>query len=291
MSINAVEPTFLRLGGYKMSKGKSISDDDLEGIIINSSVAQVFGKNIDEVLGQEISFTFFVPESSESSNMQDKFKKIESQRKYRIAGVIDSEENVAFIHAKTLEFLGIEKFNTLKVRCSNESIMKTIRDRVIEMGLLVSSLSDIVEQANQVFSVIQIVLMLFGVVALIVSAIGMFNTMTIALLERTEEIGIMKSIGASNAAVSLMFVTEATVMGFLGGLGGVVIGYIGGEVFNISINLVAKRFGGESVDLFYSPPEFVLGIIIFAAVVGFFTGVVPARRASSIDPLDALRYK
>ncbi|MFA5994726.1 MAG: FtsX-like permease family protein, partial [Parcubacteria group bacterium] len=90
---------------------------------------------------------------------------------------------------------------------------------------------------------------------------------------------------------SLMFVTEATVMGFLGGLGGVAIGYLGGEIFNISINLVAKRFGGESVDLFYSPPAFVLGIIIFAAVVGFLTGVVPARRASSIDPLDALRYK
>ncbi|EKE11780.1 MAG: cell division protein FtsX [uncultured bacterium] len=291
LAVNAVEPSFLRLGGYKMKQGKSISDDNQEGIIINSSVAQVFGKTVDDIIGQEITFTFFIPEGVEKAGTQEKFRKVESQSKYKIVGVIEGEDNAAFVHAKTLDFLDIKKFNALKVRCLNDNIMKAIRDKVIEMGLLVSSLSDIVEQANQVFSVIQIVLMLFGVVALIVSAIGMFNTMTIALLERTEEIGIMKSIGASNMAVSLMFVTEATIMGFLGGLGGVVMGYLGGEIFNISINLVARRFGGEPVDLFYSPPEFVLGIIIFAAVVGFFTGVVPARRASSIDPLDALRYK
>jgi putative ABC transport system permease protein len=169
--------------------------------------------------------------------------------------------------------------------------MKVIRDRILEAGLLVSSLSDMVEQAYQVFGVIQIILMMFGIIALIVSAIGMFNTMTITLLERTEEIGVMKSIGASNMAVSLMFMTEATIMGLLGGVGGVVIGYLGGEVFNVAINLIASRFGGESVDLFYSPSFFVIGIIIFASVVGLFTGVVPARKASSIDPLDALRYK
>lgn len=305
--INAVEPSFLRLGGYKMSSGNSISDNDPEGIIISSAAVQIFGKSADEVLGQEINFTFFVPEDTGSSDSADvvdnggsvnssggdleKFKKVESEISYKIIGVIDGEENTAFIHRKTLESLGIKKFDTLKVRSRDDASMKNARDKITEMGLLVSSLSDIVDQANQVFSIIQLVLMLFGVVALVVSAIGMFNTMTIALLERTEEIGIMKSIGASNTAVSLMFVTEATVMGFLGGLGGVAIGYLGGEVFNISINLVAKRFGGESVDLFYSPPTFVLGIIIFAAVVGFFTGVIPARRASSIDPLDALRYK
>lgn len=292
LSINAVEPTFLRLGGYKMSRGKSISDTDPEGVIINSAVAQVFGKSADDILGQEISFTFFIPEDRDDERGgQEKFRKVESDTKYKIVGIIEGEENVVFVHSKTLGSLGIEKFSSLKVRCSNETIMKVIRDKIIERGLLVSSLSDVVEQANQVFSVIQIVLMLFGVVALVVSAIGMFNTMTIALLERTEEIGIMKSIGASNTAVSLMFVTEASIMGFLGGLGGVAMGYLGGKLSNVSINLVAARFGGEPVNLFYSPPQFVLGIIIFAAVVGFFTGVVPARRASSIDPLDALRYK
>ena len=133
--------------------------------------------------------------------------------------------------------------------------------------------------------------MLFGCIALIVSAIGMFNTMTITLLERTEEIGIMKSIGASNSMISWMFIMEATIMGFLGGLVGVIIGWLEGEILNLLINLVAAHFGGESVSLFYSPWWFVAAVIAFSAFVGLLTGLVPARRAAKIDPLEALRYK
>ena len=294
ISINAVKPTFLKLGGYKMNEGESINDENKQGIVINSSVAQIFGSNAIDVIGKEITFAFFVPEKIEGVDVeegQEKLKKVDSDTKYKVVGVIEGEDNLAFLHADTLSDLKIDSLDTLKVRCSSNASMKIIRDEILEMGFLVSSLSDTVEQANQVFGVIQIVLMLFGIIALIVSAIGMFNTMTIALLERTEEIGVMKSIGASNTAVSLMFITEAAIMGFLGGLGGVLIGYLGGEIFNIAINLVASRFGGQPVDLFYSPSVFVVGIIIFAAVVGLFTGVLPARKASSIDPLDALRYK
>lgn len=80
-------------------------------------------------------------------------------------------------------------------------------------------------------------------------------------------------------------------MGLLGGIGGVFLGQLGGEIMNILINLVATRFGGESVDLFYSPGWFIALIIGVGAFVGFFTGFLPARRASSIDPLEALRYK
>ena len=133
--------------------------------------------------------------------------------------------------------------------------------------------------------------MVFGMIALIVSAIGMFNTMTITLLERTEEIGIMKAIGASKSDISLMFVMESTLMGLLGAVGGVVIGYVGGSVINFLVNTIALRFGGEAVSLFYSPMWFVMTVIGFGAFVGFLTGVFPARSASHIDALDALRYK
>ena len=115
--------------------------------------------------------------------------------------------------------------------------------------------------------------------------------MTITLLERTEEIGIMKSIGASDISISMMFFMESAIMGFLGGCAGITIGWLGGLGFNAIINFIAARFGGESVSLFYSPMWFVLSILAFSAIVGFLTGFVPARRASKIDPLDALRYK
>lgn len=80
-------------------------------------------------------------------------------------------------------------------------------------------------------------------------------------------------------------------MGLLGGLGGVALGLIGGHGLNIAINFLAVRLGGTSVNLFYTPNWFILLIVVFAAFVGFLTAIVPARRASQIDPLDALRYK
>lgn len=290
--ILGVKPSFLRLSGFRTMKGDILNDENPEGVVISSSISQIFNKNIDEIIGQEIMFTFFLPSQENSGEkLQSEFEKIASEKKYKITGVIEGDENVIYVHANTLEYLKVNNFTQLKVKCATNEKLGQIRDEILNQGFLVSSLSDTVDQANQVFRVIQLILMLFGIIALVVSAIGMFNTMTIALLERTEEIGIMKAIGASNWSISWMFLMEATIMGFLGGLGGLVLGLVGGKMFNLLINLVAQKMGGQAVNLFFSPLWFIGVIIIFAAVVGFFTGFVPALRASKINPLEALRYK
>lgn len=292
------KPSFLRLGGFKTTKGELLTDNNENGIVISEAVAQVFGKNIEEMLGKEISFTFFIPKAIDSALANDdneqsqvEFERIDNDKKYRIIGTVQGEDNIVYMNSESLNELNIEKYGQVKVKCTNNSEMNAVRDAILEDGLLVSSLSDTVDQAKQIFKIVQIVLMLFGVIALVVSAIGMFNTMTIALMERTEEIGIMKSIGASDGAISIMFFMEATIMGFLGGVAGILIGWIGGKIFNSGINFIATRFGGEEVGLFLSPWWLVVGILVSSAFVGFLTGVVPARRASKTDPLDALRYK
>lgn len=290
-----IKPSFLRLGGFRLSKGETLNDENKKGIIITSAVAQVFGKkDANEMVGEEISFSFFIPKKesgNESEQLQSNFNKVESDGTFKIIGTIEGEDNIVYINADSLENLNISKFSQVKVKCKSQGEMAVARDKILNEGLLVSSLSDTVDQANQIFKIIQIVLMLFGIIALAVSAIGMFNTMTIALLERTEEIGIMKSIGASDMGISMMFVMEATIMGFLGGIMGILLGILGGEVFNYTINFIAARFGGTSVRLFVYPFQLILGILAGSMIVGFITGFVPARRASKIDPLDALRYK
>lgn len=290
-----VSPSFLRLGGIRIAKGDSLSDSNPDGVVITSSVAQVFGKqDAVSMIGEEISFTFFTPKEatdSDSGDLQNNFTRVDLDKKFKIIGTVEGEDNIIYINSNALGDLKIDKFNQIKVKSDSQSAMNATRDNILDEGLLVSSLSDTVDQANQIFKIVQLVLMLFGVIALAVSAIGMFNTMTITLLERTEEIGIMKSIGASDTGVSMMFIMESTIMGFLGGVCGVIIGFLGGQIFNQLINFIASRFGGQSVSLFFSPIWFILAIICFSAVVGFLTGFVPARRASKIDPLDALRYK
>lgn len=308
LAVIGAKPSYFKLGGLKTSQGTLLSDDNITGVIISSAVAQVFGKDINEMMGKEMSFSFFVPKNkvdgvasveaiadsanaSSDAQAQSDFDRVDSETKYKIVGIIDGEDNVIYINMNSLSDLKIDKYAEVKVKARSNGELAAISNSILEYGLLVSSLSDTVDQADKIFSIIQIILMLFGAIALFVSAIGMFNTMTITLLERTEEIGIMKSIGASDGGISVMFFMESAIMGFLGGCAGIAIGWVGGKGFNIVINTVAKRMGGEAVSLFFTPTWFVLLILIFSGVVGFMTGYVPARRASKIDPLDALRYK
>lgn len=291
--VTAADPSYFRLSGLKASEGRLFSNDNKEEIVISAAVAKVFSKSVNELIGQEMTFVFTIPSESAagSGSTTENSKKVESDKKYKIVGSVEGDDNLVYLNYANLDNLGLTNFNLVKVKCQSDRVMPGVRSQIESMNFMVSSLSETVDQANKVFRVIKIVLMLFGVIALIVSAIGMFNTMTIALLERTEEIGIMKSIGASDTAISIMFVMESTIMGFLGGLMGIVIGWLEGVAFNFIVNLIATHFGGQKVSLFYSPLWFISTIIIFAALVGFITGVIPARRASGIDPLDALRYK
>lgn len=299
LPITVVDSNYLKLGGTKLTEGRIINDDEPNGIIISSSVAQIFNKTPAEIIGKEMNFIFFILSDEEENNdkaknekqQKDRQEKYEPKEKLTIIGVLENDDNTVYVNSKIVKDINPKEFAQAKVRCMKSEKMGEISEKITKMGFAVSSLSETVDQANKIFRVVKIVLMLFGVIALVVSAIGMFNTMTITLLERTEEIGIMKAIGASDSMISLMFVMEASIMGFLGGVLGIIIGWLEGEIFNFAVNMVAVHFGGQKVDLFFSPVWFIMSVVIFSAAVGFLTGVIPARRASRIDTLDALRYK
>ncbi|MDR3559464.1 MAG: ABC transporter permease [Candidatus Pacebacteria bacterium] len=295
LSATVVDSEYLKLSGTQLAQGRIINDDEPQGIIVSTSVSQIFGKNAGEIIGKTMTFTFSLPENGNSdqgnSLTATNTKQYASSQPFTVIGVVDSSDSSIYINTRAMKDISISNFDEAKVKCVNSGVMGAVDSQLTQMHFSVSSLSQTVDQANQVFRIIRMVLMLFGVIALVVSAIGMFNTMTITLLERTEEIGIMKSIGASDQMISMMFVMEATIMGLLGGLVGIAIGYLEGKIFNLVINLIASHFGGQQVNLFSSPLWFVSSVIAFSAVVGFITGVIPARRASKIDPLDALRYK
>src|SRR6185369_5129439 len=283
-------PDFMKLSGLRLDRGEMINDGNLHGILVSTTLAKVLEKNGDNILGKTIDLTFFVS-STDKESVQEKLQKIETDSEYKIIGVIPSDENIIYFHSGSLPDNSIDHYSQLKVKSTSSDVMQSVREKIMEEGLLVSSLSDTIGQANKIFSIVQIVLMSFGIIALIVSAIGMFNTMTITLMERTEEIGIMKSIGASDMSISVLFLWESVIMGLLGGISGVELGMAGGFVLNVLVNFLAARLGGVSVNLFYTPNWFIFMIIFFAAFVGLLTALVPARRASQIDPLDALRYK
>ena len=286
-------PSLLKLEGKKMVAGSENFGEKPQAMVISSAFSNLLNISPEEMQGKFVKLSLFLPSGQNlGQDGKEKLERKEIESPYEITGVIENEELSFFVSSEGLEplFPGLE-YSRVKVKCRSSDVLDGVKERMIGENFLVSSLSDTVKEVNNMFRIVKIILALFGTVALLVSAIGMFNTMTVSLLERTKEIGIMKSIGASEKDILLIFLIESTVMGFLGGLSGIVFGVVSGETVNLILNIIARRFGGQATSLFSFPLWFILFIIGFSIFIGFLTGLVPARRASAIDPLDALRSK
>ncbi len=289
--IYGADSSYFSLSGIAPKYGKIYGGDSSDEAVITTAGLNLLNIPVNEAIGKDLSLIFFMDETGEDGVEQIKIAELET--KYKISGIIESNDsNYVFVPLSSFpNDIGIKYYNGLQVKIHKSEYMEKVRDEIINKGFMVSALSDVIDQANKIFKIIQIVLLLFGLVALIISAIGMFNTMTIALLERINEIGIMRAIGATSSNIRWLFIIESTIMGFLGGIGGVAVGLIGGKAVNVGLNFLAKSFGGQPVNLFFSPNWFILFIIIFSALVGFLTGLYPSKKAAGLNPLDALRYK
>jgi len=284
---NFADEDYFKLEGTLLLDGEFYNNDDNNKVLVSQATLLLFNIDLEEAIGKKINFVIF--DEGESTLTRNE---ITLQRDFEIAGIIEEEvSSYVYLPLSLRSEIGTINYSKLKVKVDREENLNLVRENLVEQGYVVSALSDIIEQANQIFKVAQIVLALFGVIALIVSAIGMFNTMTIALLERTQEIGIMKALGATSLDVWEMFLSESVIIGFTGGMGGILIGLMGGEVFNYIINTLAGAFGGNDIDLFFTPLWFGILVAAFSTIVGLITGFYPAKRAASISSLEALRYK
>lgn len=293
--VQGVEPAYLRYAGITTSAGDLFLEEDLadtNSIMISPAVLKLFGIEDDEMdgfIGEQVSLRLLLPANDGS----DRVDEIVIDKQYRIRGITKEEGvlNIMMMLPELRNYVGIEEYERIQVRVIDNENLPLIEANLIESGYRVTALSKTVEQASQIFQGIQVVLAAFGGIALLVSAIGMFNTMTVTLLERTKEIGIMRTIGASPADVKNLFVSESVVVGFMGGLTGIIMGVALGVSVNLLLNFVASQYGGQAVNLFSFPIGFLLFIAIFSSIVGFLTGIFPARRASKLNPLDAIRYE
>ncbi|MHC4605736.1 MAG: ABC transporter permease [Planctomycetota bacterium] len=162
-------------------------------------------------------------------------------------------------------------------------------DAIEDLGFRALTAEDIISGINTLFLVIEGFFLCVGAVGVIVALFGIANTMAMSVLERTREIGIMKALGARKRDILKLFLLEAVWLGILGGS----IGLFGGWVLGIILNIIARGAYDvpERVSLFHVSPLLALGSVLFAVVVSLVAGVLPALRASRLDPVRALRYE
>lgn len=283
--ITAVNADFFNYEDVKIAEGGLFTDDEKK-VLASSSLVKTLGLDNKTILGKDIALSILMPKGEKSNEAVD--------IKLTVSGVVlDNSSSFVYIPQKLLadKFNASTVYTALKVRVKQQDSLANVKREIETTGFSATSVADTVAQINQVFNIIRIVLALFGGFALLVAAIGMFNTMTVALLERTRDIGIMKSIGVDNRDVYLMFLTEAVMISVFGGVVGVLFGYIFSNIINIAVNWVANLVGAEPVTLFSTPVWFAMIVLGFSILVGTSTGLYPSRRAAKLNPLDALRYE
>ena len=287
-SINIINPDFFTLNAKQPVSGRFFNDKDTKKIVVSSVAVDLFNLDKQNILGKSMNYNLTYTEKNATST-----KEVSFGNDFQIVGVVEGTGNNAdiYVDRNDFTFAPILGYQFAKVKVSDSSSLNDVRNQIINKGFVVSSLSDTVDQANKIFQIVQITLGVFGTFALLVAAIGLVNTMTVSLLERTNEIGIMRAIGASPGDIQAIFLVESILIGLLGGVSGVAIGITISEIFNWMFNLLAKYLGGSPVRLFIYPFWFIFFIIVISTIVGLLGGLWPSRRAAKMNPLEALRYK
>lgn len=189
-----------------------------------------------------------------------------------------------------------EGYEQLMVKAADTEVVLDVAEQINNMGYMASTPQSFVQGVNSFFTVLQVIFGGVGAIALLVAAIGIANTMTMAILERTREIGLMKAVGATNRDVLSIFLGEAAGIGLLGGLGGVLVGWLGGQVLNVVaatyLTSQAAQSGGMPTNFGVYTPLWLLGFaLVFSTLVGLLSGLYPALRAATLVPVTALKYE
>lgn len=189
-----------------------------------------------------------------------------------------------------------EGYSQVIVKVQDVEQVLDISDQITEMGFQAFTPQSFVQGINNFYVILQFIFGGVGAIALLVAAIGIANTMAMSILERTREIGLMKAVGATNRDVLGIFLGEAAGIGFIGGLGGVIIGWLAGQGINVIAivflaNQASQQGGPPPSVAVYTPFWLPLFALIFSTIIGMISGLYPALRAATMIPVMALKYE
>jgi putative ABC transport system permease protein len=187
-------------------------------------------------------------------------------------------------------------YNQLVVNVESVDQVLDISDQITQLGYQAYTPQSYVQGINSFFLILQVIFGGVGAIALLVAAIGIANTMAMAILERTREIGLMKAVGATNRDVLSIFLGEAAGIGFIGGLGGVILGWAAGQIINvIALSYLAgqsaQQGGPPPSTAVYTPLWLPVFALFFSTMIGLISGLYPALRAATMVPVTALKYE
>ncbi|BCX14059.1 MAG: hypothetical protein KatS3mg085_591 [Candidatus Dojkabacteria bacterium] len=255
-------------------------------IILNKSLLDIIDPNNTLNIGDEV-------ELSVRSTADLNTDIISDYEKFVVSGIIlDTENPIVYLPIENFQKLGISNFTEARISVYSEDDVENVRTLIESKGYATRSVLDTINEIRSIFNTSRIVLGGVGIVGLIIAAFGMFNTLTVSLLERTREVALMKAIGMLPPEVRALFFTESVTMGVMGGVLGLFLSYFAGFLVSLLYSFLSTSEGSFNfTDLTYTPLFFVILILLGSAIIGILTGIYPSKRAEKISSVYALRYE
>jgi putative ABC transport system permease protein len=313
-------------GAFDGMQGNFFSSTSAEEAILQIEFAKDLSKDPPSLLGQNLTLRYAerqaIPAtandaSSSAGDSGGGFSVVPKELKLTIVGIVETEPAAGFGgsgNARLLIPLGTASklraaqvndlrdivrgststktvYPTLSVRAKSPSQVEPLEASIKNLGFNAFSLLDASNSLRTFFKVFDLLLGIFGSLALAVATLGIVNTLVMAILERRREIGVLKALGAADSDVQQLFFLEAGVMGFLGGVLGVGFGWLLGRAITFGTNIYLKRQNLNPIELSSVPWWLAVLALVFAVIVSLVAGLYPASRAAKLNPVDALRYE
>ena len=279
---------YLKLDDTRLASGKQYDDNSADGALINIAAQRQLGISDTDIVGKDISVDIVLRAESLEKGVGTKT----INKNIKIVGLIsDTSAPFVYVPLHILTDNGVVNYTNAKVKMDSKDDVNQAKLQIESMGFNTTSIKETIDQINQFFAIFQVVLISFGGIAIIVACLGMFNTLTISLIEKTREVGFMKALGTMRGNIYWLFTLESMLIGLFGSVTGVAIGLGAGDILNYLIFALANNSGNQSVELFYIPVALVILILFISLIISLFTGLYPARRAAKISALDDMRYE
>ncbi|MEM5853097.1 MAG: ABC transporter permease [Candidatus Aenigmatarchaeota archaeon] len=291
--VQGVNPTVWKdIVNLELEEGRNLMPGDVDVVVIGNYVANRMFKNP-------------IPLNSRISV---------GGRSFRVVGIlkastgvggmigIDNSIYIPLTSAKTLLNITSNEYNSILVKVSDVEVVDEVEAKIDRLLMLsrkvteetkdytITSVKSIQERVLSVMGTLNFFLAGIAAISLIVGAVGIANTMFMSVMERTRQIGTLKALGATDGEVMLLFLIESGLIGLVGGLIGIFFGLIAsGIISEIGIRMVGMT--GVSRTVVHISPQLALFTISFSVLIGVLSGLLPARRAAKLQPVEALRYE
>ncbi|MFZ2149067.1 MAG: ABC transporter permease [Sedimentisphaerales bacterium] len=306
----------------KLRAGKAYAGDAENSLIISDSLLRRMNiKDFETVIGEEIEVSTLAVDSALLSpanimSIMQGEKLPFSQESYgfTIVGVAERMGMVGAIPVRSDVYIppgpaeGMKKisltnirdffqpaeklkgYSAVTIKLASIKYIDPVKEQMEAKGLKTFALIDQLKEIKTAFIFMDMFLAAVAMIGITVASLGIINTMVMSILERYKEIGIMKAIGASDKDVKKIFFFESGMIGFLGGIFGLALGWFVSTVINQIANHFLSKQGVPYVNYFSFPWWLCLGAVAFSILVSLAAGLYPALRAARVDPVVALRH-